>query len=99
MSVPSVRILIKFMTRLLSVQFYFVAVYTINPLLSPPGGLFISNTFKGGGLIETGWLILQNDGICSPPRTVIYKVEKLKYKKLLIMQPRVKNRSKLPVGE
>ena len=53
----------------------------------------------GGGLIETGGLILQNDGICSPPRTVIYKVEKLKYKKLLIMQPRVKNRSKLPVGE
>ena len=88
------------MTQLLSVQFYFVAVYTINPPLSPPpGGLFISNTFRGGGLIEMGGLILQNDGICSPPRTVIYKVEKLKYKKLQIMQPRVKNRSKLPVGE
>ena len=27
---------------------------TVNPLLSPPGSLFISNTFKGGGgLIET----------------------------------------------
>jgi len=51
--VPTVRILIKFMTQLLSVQFYFVAVYIINPLLSPPGGLFISNTFEGGGLIET----------------------------------------------
>ena len=22
---------------------------TVNPLLSPPGSLFISNTFKGGG--------------------------------------------------
>ena len=57
MAVLSVRILIKFMTQLLSVQFYFVAVYTINPLLRPPGGLFISNTFRGGGLIETGGLI------------------------------------------
>ena len=43
------------MTQLLSMQFYFVAVYIVNPLLSPPGGLFISNTFeRGGGLIETG---------------------------------------------
>ena len=87
------------MTQLLSVQFYFVAVYTINPLLSPPERLIYFKHIRGGGLIETGGLILQNDGICSPPRTVIYKVEKLKYKKLLIMQPRVKNRSKLPVGE
>ena len=90
------------MTQLLSVQFYFVAVYTINPPLSPPGRLIYFkhiHTHRGGGLIETGGLILQNDGICSPTRTVLYKVEKLKYKKLLIMQPRVKNRSKLPVGE
>ena len=28
-----------------------------------------------------------------------YKVEKLKYKKLEVMQPRIKNKSKLPVGE
>ena len=87
------------MTQLLSVQFYFVAVYTINPLLSPPEAYLFQTHLGGGGLIETGGLILQNDGICSPQRTVIYKVEKLKYKKLLIMQLRVKNRSKLPVGE
>ena len=28
-----------------------------------------------------------------------YKVEKLKYKKLKVMQPRIKNNSELPVGE
>ena len=28
-----------------------------------------------------------------------YKVEKLKYKKLEIMQPRIKNKAELPVGE
>ena len=28
-----------------------------------------------------------------------YKVEKLKYKKLDVMQPRIKNKSKLPAGE
>ena len=42
------------MTQLPSVQFYFVVVYIVNPLLSPPGGLFISNTFEKGGLIEMG---------------------------------------------
>ena len=28
-----------------------------------------------------------------------YKVEMLKYKKLEVMKPRIKNKSKLPVGE
>ena len=28
-----------------------------------------------------------------------YKVEKLKYKKLEVTQPRIKNKSELPVGE
>ena len=28
-----------------------------------------------------------------------YKVEKLKYNKLGVMQPRIKNKSELPVGE
>ena len=32
-------------------------VHTVNPLLSPPGGLFISNTFEGG-IIETGGLFI-----------------------------------------
>ena len=28
-----------------------------------------------------------------------YKVEKLMYKKLVVMQPRIKNKSELPVGK
>ena len=28
-----------------------------------------------------------------------YKVEKFKYKKLEVMQPRIKNKSELPIGE
>ena len=31
-------------------------LYTVNPLLSPPGGLFISSPFEAG-LIERGGLI------------------------------------------
>ena len=46
-------------------------------------------------------------GLFNSPTTMVsvlhkeleYKVEKLKYKKLEIMQPRIKNKSKLPVGE
>ena len=50
---------------------------------------------KGGG------------GLCNLAKMVVsvlhkaleYKVEKLKYKKLEVMQPRIKNKSELPVGE
>ena len=32
---------------------YVTIISTVNPLLSPPGGLFFSSTFEGGGgLIE-----------------------------------------------
>ena len=51
---------------------------TVNPLLIPLGGLFISNLFEGG-LIETGGLIgrrgggliyfRKNNGISCPQRT------------------------------
>ena len=49
---------------------------TENPLLSPPWGLFISNTFEGV-LNKDGGLIWERPGAY-----LIYKVEKLKYKKL-----------------
>ena len=51
--------------------------FTVNPLLIPLGGLFISNLFEGG-LIETGGLIgrrggliyfRKNNGISCPQRT------------------------------
>ena len=49
---------------------------TENPLLSPPWGLFISNTFEGV-LNRDGGLIWER-----PEAYLICKVEKLKYKKL-----------------
>ena len=53
-----------------------------------------------GGSIEMG-------GLFNLPKTMVSvlhkelenKVEKLKYKKLEGMQPKIKNKSKLPVGE
>ena len=53
-----------------------------------------------GGSIEMG-------GLFNLPKTMVSvlhkelenKVEKLKYKKLEAMQPKIKNKSKLPVGE
>ena len=59
-------------------RFVFLSEWTtVNPLLrplSPTGGLFISRTFEGGGLIETGGLVekgeliqfSKGDGISTP---------------------------------
>ena len=62
-------------------RFVFLSEWTtVNPLLRPPpppsptGGLFISRTFEGGGLIETGGLVekgeliqfSKDDGISTP---------------------------------
>ena len=60
----------------------------------------------GWGLIETGGLF-ERECLLNLEKTVVsvlhqeleYKVEKLKYKKLEVMQPRIKNKSELPVGE
>ena len=59
----------------------------------PPGDLFISSPFAGGG-----------GGLVNFPKTIVSiflkepknKVEKFKYKKLEVMQPRIKNKSELP---
>ena len=69
-------------------------------------GLFISNQFEwGGGLIETGDLF-ERGGLFNLEKTMVsilhkkleYKVEMLKYKRLEVMQPRIKNNSELLVG-
>ena len=48
---------------------------TVNPLLSPPGGLFISSPFEAGGLFERGaggfFILEQYNGISSSQRTRI----------------------------
>ena len=76
-----------------------------------PGDLFISITFKGrrgggaelnrpGGIFEMGALFCLAKTIISVLlKELKYKVEKHKYEKLEVVQPRINKRSKLPVGE
>ena len=62
---------------------------------------FISNRFEGGGaLIEMGGLF----NLAKKMVSILYKeleciVEKLKYKKLEVMQMGLKSKSELPAGE
>ena len=58
------------------------------------GGLFISNPFERGVLKETGGLFnLENTILSVLHKELEYKVEKLKYKTLEVMQPRIKTSS------
>ena len=83
----------------------------MNPLLSPPGGLIYFKPFKpiwggGGGLNRDGGLIWEG-GLFNLEKTMVsilhkkleYNVETLKYKRLEVMQPRIKNKPELPVGK
>ena len=74
--------------------------------IKPPGGaLFISNTYKGGGGRQGAYL--RGGAIFNLAKTMVsvlqkkleHKVEMLKYKKLEVMQQRIKNKSELPVGK
>ena len=53
---------------------------------------FILNTFKEGGLFSLAKKMLSN-----LHKELPCKVEKLKYKKLEVMQPMIKNKSERPV--
>ena len=83
-------------------------VYTVNlPLCPPEAYLFQTHLRGGGGLIETGGLFFRGKGLFNLGKTMISvpykeledKVEKLKYKKLEVMQPRIKKKFELPVGK
>ena len=57
---------------------------TVNPLLSPPGGLFISSPFEAGGLFERGaggFFILEKTMVLVLHKELEYDVDKLQYKK------------------
>ena len=69
------------------------------PYKAPKGGLFFF-TVETGGLFERGYslnvakiivLVVHNE--------LKYRVEKLKYKKSAVLQPRIRNKSELLVGE
>ena len=72
-----------------------------------PGGLVYFIFIWGGWvLLETGGLFerecsfnLEKTVVSVLHKELEYKVENLKYKKLDVMQPRFKNKSRLPVGE
>ena len=76
---------------------------TVNPLLSPPGELIYFKSIwggGGGGLIEMGSLFnLKPTMVSVLHKELDCKVEKLKYKKFSVMQPRIRIKSDLPVGK
>ena len=75
---------------------------TIKPI-KPRGG---GGGGGGRGLIEIGGY-LRDGGLFNVEKTMVsllhkeleYKVEKLKYKRLEVMQPRIRIKSALPVGK
>ena len=75
--------------------------YILNPILSPLGGLFISNTIEGELKRDGGaYLIyIAKTMVSVLHKELSYKVEKLKFKKLEVTQTRIKNKSEHPVGE
>ena len=63
----------------------------VNPLISPPGTYLFQAHLRGGGLFNFAKTIVSI--FLKEPKN---KVEKFKYKKLEVMQPRIKNKSALP---
>ena len=65
------------------------------------GAYLISSPFEGGGgLIETGRLFnLEMMMVSVLYKELEYKVEKLRYKKLEVIQLRIRIKSELPAGK
>ena len=87
--------------------------FAVNHLLSPPPphpggrGYLFQMHLRGEGLNRGGALIWEGGGVFYLAKMMVsvfhkepkYNVEKLKYKKLDVMQPRIENKSNLPAGE
>ena len=79
---------------------------SVNPLFCWAGA-YLFQALLWEGLIEIGGLFEGWGGLFNLEMTMVsvlheeleYKVEKLKYKKLEVMQPRIKNNSELLTGE
>ena len=83
---------------------YLFILFYLNPLLSPPEGLFTSNTFEGAGGLNRDWGLIQFSKKkrryhFSLKNQLECKVETLKHKKLEVMQLMIKNKSELPAVE
>ena len=79
----------------------YIYKHTVNFLFSPPGGgAYLFQAHLREGLIETGGLFnLEATIAWVLHKELEYKVEKLKFEKLEVMQARIENQSELPVGE
>ena len=67
-------------------RFRYIEVFfeTVNPVLSPPGGLFISSSFEGEGLNRDGSPNIFNfetTMVSFVQKELDYNLEKLKYRK------------------
>ena len=79
---------------------YYASQHTVKPLLSPQGLIYFKHVWavgEGGILIETGGLFERGD-LFNLAKTMVsvvprleHKMEKLKYKKLKVVQLRIKN--------
>ena len=86
------------------VQLFFFQNYRKSSI-KPPGGLFIWSPFEAG-LNRNGGLIWDGS-FCNLETTMVSvihkelecKVEKLKYMKIYVMQPRIRIKSDPPVGK
>ena len=58
--------------------------------IKPPRSLFITNTFEGGG--GGGLINLAKSMVSVLHEKTKYEMEKLNYKKLEVMQPRINNK-------
>ena len=91
------------MQQIRLLQFAESREYTVNHLLNPRGAYLFQIHFKGGltetrGAFERGYLFnLAKTMVLILHKELEYKVEKLKYKKLEVMQPRIKNKFEIPV--
>ena len=91
------RLALTYMKTWLRKQLYCILLYIF---YSAPLGAYSFQTHLRGSLIETGGLFnLEKTKVSVRHKKLEYKVEKLNYDKLEVMQPRIKNKSELPVGE
>ena len=67
--------------------------------IKPSGDLLILNILELRAYLRRGLFNLAKKMVPVLHKELEYKVEKLKYKKLEVMQPRIKSKSKLPAGE
>ena len=80
---------------------YFLGVFnkTIIPLALVGYHMIIANSVLPAALAKGGLFNLEKTMVSILHKKLEYNVETLKYKRLEVMQPRIKNKPELPVGK